>query len=159
MLQKSAIVFIFFSFMSFSEEKVSVSYYKCVTDRGTIFSQHPCGNNGTVHTLTHSNPKVKVPTEQHFKTLNNLEKQQIIRNLKREIRAKRQKAAILSRNRDRDSRDQQARLNRIMDEDKKKQTIKDVKSQLKTINKLYIKDIKDIDKQIARLEKQLARYQ
>ncbi|TMO53725.1 DUF4124 domain-containing protein [Pseudoalteromonas phenolica] len=142
-----------------SAEKVTISYYKCVSDRGTIFSQHPCGNNGTVHTLTHSNPEAKIPPENHFKTLNNLEKQQIVRNLKREIRAKRQKSAILSRDRDRESREQQARLNRVMDDRKKQQTIQDVKKQLKSINKQYLKDIKDIDKQIVRLEKQLARYQ
>ena len=149
-----------FVFATYTQaEKVTVSYYKCVTDRGTVFSQRPCGKNGTQHTLTHSNPEAVVPSEQHFKTLNNLEKQQIVRNLKREIRAKRQKAAILSRDRDRDSREQQARLNRIMDDEKKKQTIKDVRKQLKSINKQYLKNAKEIDKQIVRLEKQLARYQ
>ena len=158
MLKNCAILLLILPF-SLLAEKVTVSYYKCVTDRGTVFSQHPGGNNGTVHTLTHSNPDVKVPSEQHYKTLNNLEKQQIIRNLKRELRAKKQKAAILSRDRDRDSREQQARLNRIMDESKKKQTIKDVKAQLKSINKQYLKDVKDIDKQIASLEKQLSRYE
>lgn len=158
MLRTYTIILILLPISVFAE-KVSVSYYKCVTNRGTIFSQHPCGKNGTIHTLTHSNPEAKIPSEQHFKTLNNLEKQQIVRDLKREIRAKRQKSAILSRDRNRDSREQQARLNRVMDERKKQQTIRDVKKQLKSINKQYLKDVKDIDKQIARLEKQLARYQ
>ncbi len=158
MLRTYAIILILLPISVFAE-KVSVSYYKCVTNRGTIFSQHPCGKNGTIHTLTHSNPEAKIPSEQHFKTLNNLEKQQIVRNLKRDIRAKRQKSAILSRDRNRDSREQQARLNRVMDERKKQQTIRDVKKQLKSINKQYLKDVKDIEKQIARLEKQLARYQ
>lgn len=158
MLRTYTIILILLPISVFAE-KVSVSYYKCVTNRGTIFSQLPCGKNGTIHTLTHSNPEAKIPSEQHFKTLNNLEKQQIVRDLKREIRAKRQKSAILSRDRNRDSREQQARLNRVMDERKKQQTIRDVKKQLKSINKQYLKDVKDIEKQIARLEKQLARYQ
>ncbi|MCF6435255.1 MULTISPECIES: hypothetical protein [Pseudoalteromonas] len=142
-----------------SQAKTIVNYYKCVTERGTVYSQFPCAGNATQHTLTNVDPKSGMTSEQHYKTLNNLEKQQIIRNLKNELRAKKHEAAILTRERDQDTRNQQLRVNRIMDDKERKETLDDIKRQLKAINKVYHKQAKKLNKQIAQLERKLKRYE
>ena len=130
-----------------------------MTEKGSTYSQTPCSRRGKMHTLTHSNLDLKLPTERHFKALNNIEKQQIVHNLKRKLNSKRQQAAFLSRNRDRNSRLQQARLDNIQNEEKKKRTIREVRKKLKSINKQYLKSAKSLNKQIAQLEEQLAQFQ
>lgn len=149
--------FLFYTNLSFA--KTTVSYYKCVTDKSTIFSQHPCSNNAQQYTLTHSDPQASIPSEQHFKTLNEIERKQIILNLKNALRAKKQHAAILGRKRDEAARKQQRRMTRLMDDDKRKATVKDVKKQLKTINKDYLQRVKVLNKEIAKIEKKLKRLQ
>ncbi|KZN45981.1 hypothetical protein [Pseudoalteromonas luteoviolacea] len=143
----------------FCSAKSTVTYYKCVTDKSTVFSQHPCSSSAQQLTLTHSDPQAKVPSEQHFKTLNELERRQIVRNLKNALRAKKQHAAILGRKRDEAAREQQRRVTRLMDDEKRKATVKDVKQQLKSINKDYLKQVKVLNKQIAQIEKKLKRME
>ncbi|WP_105168517.1 DUF4124 domain-containing protein [Pseudoalteromonas sp. T1lg23B] len=142
-----------------SHAKTIVNYYKCVTERGTVYSQFPCARNGTQHTLTNIDPESNSSADQHYKTLNKLEKKQIIRNLKNELRAKKHEAAILTRERDQDTRNQQLRVNRIMDDNERKATLDDIKRQLKAINKDYHKQARKLNKQIAQLEKKLKRYE
>ncbi|BBN81912.1 hypothetical protein PA25_18970 [Pseudoalteromonas sp. A25] len=153
------IICVIFFTSFFSQAKTVVNYYKCVTERGTLYSQFPCGGNGTQHTLTNVDPKAGVPAEQHFKTLNRLEKKQIVRNLKSQIRAKKHEAAILTRERDKETRLQQQRVNRIMDDKKRSETVKDIKKQLKTINKTYHRQYRSLNKQIVQLEKRLKRFE
>ncbi|CAM3968379.1 hypothetical protein [Pseudoalteromonas byunsanensis] len=142
-----------------SQAKTIVNYYKCVSERGTVYSQFPCAGNSTQHTITNIDPKSGTSSEQHYKALNKIEKQQIIRNLKNELRAKKHQAAILTRERDQDTRDQQLRVNRIMDDNERKETLDDIKRQLKAINKDYHKQARKLNKQIAQLEKKLKRYE
>ncbi|MBQ4851324.1 DUF4124 domain-containing protein [Pseudoalteromonas sp. MMG012] len=153
-------IFVLLLFLSTTiQAKTVVNYYKCVTKRGTTYSQFPCGSNGTQHTLTHSNPNKSTPSEQHFKTLNQLEKKQVVRNLKKSLRAKRYQVAILNRDLDRATRDQQERMRHIMDDKKRKETVKDIKKKLKSLNKKHRKEVKVVSKQIATLEKKLKRYE
>lgn len=154
------IIIVFLLLMvSKAQAKSAVSYFKCVNEKGTTYSQFPCGNNATEHTLIHSDPDKAIPSEQHYKTLNQLERKQVVKNLKKSIRAKRHQVAILNRDLDRATRDQQDRIRHVMDEKKRKATVKDIKKKLKSINKKHRKEVKVVTKQIATLEKKLKRYQ
>ena len=128
-------------------------YYKCVTEKGTTFSQFPCGE----HKLTVS-PNVTPSNINHVKALNSLEREQIVRNLNAEIRSVKHKLAILSRDRDRAEYEQLQRLNRLMSDDDKKKLSKEIKKQLKVINKTFAKNTKTTNKQLSTLEKKLKRY-
>lgn len=134
-------------------------YYKCTTDRGTVFSQFPCGSNATEHKIKQTNVAFSDPNANHVKTLNELERKQIIRNINAEIRSQNHTLAILSRDRDRAEFNQQQRLKRILSDSEIKKVTKDIKKQLKEINKRYARDVKKVEKQIDKLEKKLKRYE
>lgn len=149
---------IFISLLLVAEPAASADkYYKCVTDKGTTFSQFPCGGQATEHKLSVS-PNVTPSSGNHVKLLNSLEREQIVRNLNAEIRSVKHKLAILSRDRDRAEYSQQQRLNRLMSDDEKKSLTKDIKKQIKVLNKTYAKNTKAINKQLSELEKKLKRY-
>jgi len=137
----------------------NTNYYKCITDRGTVFSQFPCGSNATEHKIKQTNVAFSDPNTNHVKTLNELERQQIIRNFTAEIRSKEHSLTILSRDRDRAEFNQQQRLKRILSASETKRIAKDIKKQLKAINKQYARDVKKVEKQIEKLEKKLKRYE
>jgi len=134
------------------------NYYKCITDRGTVFSQFPCGSNATEHKIKQTNVAFSDPNSNHVKTLNELERQQIVRNLNSTIRSKQHSLDILSRDRDRAEFNQQQRLKRILSDSETKRITKDIKKKLKAINKRYLRDVKKVEKQIEKLEKKLKRY-
>ncbi|MDN3377675.1 MULTISPECIES: DUF4124 domain-containing protein [unclassified Pseudoalteromonas] len=134
-------------------------YYKCTTDRGTVFSQFPCGSNATEHKIKQTNVAFSDPNANHVKTLNTLEQQQIVRNLNAQIRSQNHQLDILSRDRDRAEFNQQQRLKRILSDSEIKKVTKDIKKQLKEINKRYARDVKKVEKQIDKLEKKLKRYE
>ncbi|MEH6394755.1 DUF4124 domain-containing protein [Pseudoalteromonas sp.] len=149
---------IFISLLLVAEPAASADkYYKCVTDKGTTFSQFPCGGQATEHKLSVS-PNVTPSSGNHVKLLNSLEREQIVRNLNAEIRSVKHKLAILSRDRDRAEYSQQQRLNRLMSDDEKKSLTKDIKKHIKVLNKTYAKNTKAINKQLSELEKKLKRY-
>ncbi len=135
----------------------TTEYYKCVTEKGTIFSEFPCGESATKHKIRVTDPKINAPKD-YAKELNELERQQIIRDLKAEIRSYKHRLAILNRDRDRAKYKQEQRLNRILSDDDAKQISIDIKKQLKAINKQYKTDVKSINKKLTKLEKKLARY-
>lgn len=137
----------------------TTKYYKCTTERGVVFSQFRCAGNATEHTITTTDPNIQVPREQFYKTLNNLEKKQIITNLQRALRAKRHEHAILNRDKDRAIKEQQDSLSRLMSDSERRKQTKLVRSKVKAINKRHRKAIKRLNKEIARLEKKLSRYQ
>ncbi|MBB1420665.1 DUF4124 domain-containing protein [Pseudoalteromonas sp. SG43-7] len=150
---------IFISLLFVADQAASADqYYKCVTDRGTTFSQFPCGGQATQHKIAVS-PNVTPATVNHVKALNSLEREQIIRNLNAEIRSVKYKLAILSRDRDRAEYEQLQRLNRLMSDDDKKKLSKEIKKQLKVINKTFAKNTKTTNKQLSALEKKLKRYE
>ncbi|MCQ8876476.1 DUF4124 domain-containing protein [Pseudoalteromonas shioyasakiensis] len=134
-------------------------YYKCTTDRGTVFSQFPCGSNATEHKIKQTNVAFSDPNANHVKTLNTLEKEQIVRNLNAQIRSQNHQLDILSRDRDRAEFNQQQRLKRILSDSETKRISKDIKKQLKAINKRYARDVKTVEKQLTKLEKKLKRYE
>ncbi|BDF94146.1 MULTISPECIES: DUF4124 domain-containing protein [Pseudoalteromonas] len=149
---------IFISLLLFADPASAADqYYKCVTNKGTTFSQFPCSEQATEHKLTVS-PNVTPSNSNHVKVLNSLEREQIIRNLNAEIRSVKHKLAILSRDRDRAEYSQQQRLNRLMSDDEKRNVSKDIKKQIKVLNKTYAKNTKAINKQLSELEKKLKRY-
>lgn len=135
----------------------TTEYYKCVTDRGTVFSEFSCGSRATKHKIQVTDPDLQAP-QNFVKELNELERQQIIRNLEAEIRSYKHRLDILSRDRDRAQYQQEQRLNRILSDKEAKQISKDIKKQLKAINKQYGRDVKSVNKKLANLEKKLARY-
>ncbi|ATD06700.1 MULTISPECIES: hypothetical protein [Pseudoalteromonas] len=137
----------------------TVKYFKCTTDRGIVFSQFPCSANATQHTITTSDPKASAPSEQHYKTLNNLERNQIAKRTKRALRAKHHEKAVLNRKRDTAVREQQDKLTKLMNEDRRKKVVRQVKKEIKAINKAHAKAIKSLEKEISKLEKQLKEYE
>ncbi|MBE0379313.1 DUF4124 domain-containing protein [Pseudoalteromonas prydzensis] len=153
-----ALYVIFISLLLVAEPAACADkYYKCVTDKGTTFSQFPCGGQATEHKLTVS-PNVTPSSGNHVKLLNSLEREQIVRNLNAEIRSVKHKLAILSRDRDRAEYTQQQRLNRLMSDDERKSLTKDIKKQIKVLNKTYAKNTKAVNKQLSELEKKLKHY-
>ncbi|WP_046005915.1 DUF4124 domain-containing protein [Pseudoalteromonas rubra] len=141
------------------QAKTTFSYYKCVTNKTIVYSQHPCAANAEQHTLSHSDPKAPPPDGQHTKTLNNIERQQMVLRLKKTLRAKKHQAAILGRKRDEATRDEQRRISRLMEKSERAKTLKDVKRNIKSINTAYLKEVKLLNKEIARLEKRLKRLE
>ncbi|QLE09227.1 DUF4124 domain-containing protein [Pseudoalteromonas sp. SCSIO 43101] len=142
---------------SYNSMAATTEYYKCVTDRGTIFSEFPCGSRAIKHKIQVTDPDLQAP-KNFVKELNELERLQIIRNIEAEIRSYKYRLDILSRNRDRAQYQQEQRLNRILSDKEAKQISKDIKKQLKAINKQYGRDVKSVNKKLAKLEKKLARY-
>lgn len=134
------------------------TYYKCASDKGTVFSQLPCSPNAIEQKIVTQNPE-QGPTQNHFKTLNNLERTQIIRNLNGEIRSKKHEIAILKRERDRAEYQQKQRTKRILSDDEVKRIKKDITKQIALLDKVFTKELKDKNKQLAKLEKKLASYQ
>ncbi|WP_125778978.1 DUF4124 domain-containing protein [Pseudoalteromonas rubra] len=141
------------------QAKTTFSYYKCVTDKTIVYSQHPCAPNAEQHTLSHSDPKAPPPDGRHTKTLNNIERQQLVHRLKKTLRAKKHQAAILGRKRDEATRDEQRRISRMMGKNERAKTLKEVKRNIKSINTTYLKEVKLINKEIASLEKRLKRLE
>lgn len=157
-VMKAVILFLFsFLFFIYPTKQFAAQYYKCTTDKGTIFSQQPCGSRATKHTINVTDPNIEAPKD-FVKQLNELERQQIVRNLEAEIRSNKHKLAILDRERDRAQFQQEQRLSRILSDQDKKLIEKDIKQQLKSINKQYKQDVDVLTKKLARLEKKLKRY-
>ncbi len=158
-MNKLTIFCCFFLLVSSAAQAETTKYYKCTTERGVVYSQFRCAGNATEHTITTTDPKIPVPREQFYKTLNNLEKKQIITNLERALRAKRHEHAILNRDKDRAIKEQQDSLNRLMSDNEQRRQSKIVRSKVKAINKRHRKAIKRLNKEIASLEKKLSHYQ
>ncbi|KAF7786549.1 hypothetical protein PRUB_a1155 [Pseudoalteromonas rubra] len=156
---KILIIMFWLLWPTLSQAKTTFSYYKCVTGKTVVYSQHPCAANAEQHTLSHSNPQAPAPTGQHTKTLNNIERQQLVLRLKKTLRAKKHQAAILGRKRDEATRDEQRRISRMMEKSERAKTLKDVKRNIKSINTAYLKEVKLLNKEIASLEKRLKRLE
>ncbi|WP_278370393.1 DUF4124 domain-containing protein [Pseudoalteromonas lipolytica] len=155
---KATITALFSSlFITFSPALTAAEYYKCVTDKGTVFSQFPCGNRATKHRITVTDPDIQAP-DNYVKQLNELEREQIIKRLEAEIRSQKHRLDILSRERDRAQYQQEQRLNRILSDSQSNQISKDIQKQLNSINKQYQRDVNKANKKLANLEKKLARY-
>ncbi|WP_440055841.1 DUF4124 domain-containing protein [Pseudoalteromonas sp. T1lg65] len=154
------IMLVFFITSSKCDASNSVRYYKCTTERGSVYSKHPCPGNATQYQLVYNDAGDEVTAEQqlHYKTLNNIEKTQIIRNLQREISKKRHDVAMLNQKRDRAEREQQAKLDKASKGRDSKKVNKEVQRSLKAINKDYFNQKKVIDKEIDKLEKKLKRF-
>jgi len=86
---------ILISFNSHSENK----YYKCVTEKGTTFSQSPCNELATTYKIT-TVEKSNIPKVDYAKPLNDLERTHIITSLQRKLRKEHYKLAVLKRHSD-----------------------------------------------------------
>lgn len=135
------------------------TYYKCVTPKGTTFSQLPCSNNATMHKITATEPKQTGEEINYTQQLNELERDTIITNLEAELRSNQHKLAILTREKDRADFKQQQRLNHILSAEDKKRISKDIKKTQKSLDKQYKKDKKLIEKRIKKLQKKIDAYQ
>lgn len=135
------------------------SYYKCVTEKGTTFSQLPCGNNATLHKIsTPANTTQLGPKVDYIKQLNGLERERIIANLQAEVRSNQHKLAILARKHDQANFKQQQRINRILSEDEKKRISRDIIKQQKLLEKHFKQDAALITKKIKELEHTIKSY-
>ncbi|GEK09093.1 DUF4124 domain-containing protein [Pseudoalteromonas peptidolytica] len=137
----------------------TVKYFKCTTSKGAVFSQFPCSVNATQHTITTTDPKATVPSEQHYKALNNIERAQIIKRTKHALRAKNHERAILNGKRDTAVREEQEKLTKLMSEDRRKERVRQVTKKIKAINKSHAKALKNLEKEISKLEKRLKSYE
>jgi Domain of unknown function (DUF4124) len=135
------------------------TYFKCVTPKGTTFSQFPCSDNATSHTITATEPKQTGTEINYTKQLNELERDTIISNLEAELRSNQHKLAILLREKDRADFKQQQRLNHILSADDKKRISKDIRNTQKKLDKQYKKDKALIEKRIKKLQKKIDAYQ
>ena len=135
------------------------TYFKCVTPKGTTFSQFPCSDNATSHTITATEPKQTGKEINYTKQLNELERDTIISNLEAELRSNQHKLAILLREKDRADFKQQQRLNHILSADDKKRISKDIRNTQKKLDKQYKKDKALIEKRIKKLQKKIDAYQ
>ncbi|MEJ2912569.1 DUF4124 domain-containing protein [Pseudoalteromonas sp. C12FD-1] len=137
----------------------ATTYYKCVTQNGTTFSQFPCNDNATAYTINTVSGINTAPAQNYTKELNALERERIVLDLQAELRSNTNKLAIIKRKKDRAEYNQQQRLNRILDDEDKKLISKDITKQLKIINKDHKKQTTEIEKRIKKLEKKIASYQ
>lgn len=137
----------------------ATSYYKCVTEKGTTFSQFPCDKLSVSYTIKAGNILQTNPNINYTKELNNIERERILKNLKAELKSNHYKLVILDRERDRAHYQQAQRLNHILSDSEKKKIASDITKQLKEINKKYHTDARKINKIIKKLEKKIARYQ
>ncbi|MGO2010572.1 DUF4124 domain-containing protein [Pseudoalteromonas sp.] len=156
-MKRLTIQLVFFTVINTASANDTTHYYKCTTDKGTTFSQLPCSPNATKHTLINHTAN-QSPKQDHIKTLNNIERTQTIRNLNGEIRSKKHEIAILKRNLDRAKYQQQQRTKRILSEDETKRIKKDIVKKIAQLDTSFKAALKSKKKQLAKLEKQLARY-
>lgn len=137
----------------------SVNYYKCTTERGVNFSQVPCNSNSMSQKLEHHSPELAVPEAQHAKQLNQLERKQIIRTLERKIIANKHKVAVLDRDTEQLRKAILSKLNQVPnDRTAQRRLARNVKRELQEIEKAYVKELKDINKETTDLERKLKKF-
>lgn len=134
------------------------TYYKCVTEKGTTFSQFPCDNDATVYKVHTTTNQQTGPKVDYTKQLNELERERLLSGLQAELRSNNHKLTILEREKERAEYKQQQRLNHILANDDKKRITSDITKKLKVINKEYKKDVSAITKRIKSLEKKINSY-
>lgn len=143
------------SFNSFS----ATSYYKCVTQEGTTFSQFPCDNNATVYKVNTIINQQVGPKVDYTKQLNELERESLLAGLQAELRSNQHKLVILDRKKDQADYKQQQRLNHILAKEDKKRIAADIAKKQKVINKNYKAQINMVKKRINKLQKKIDNYQ
>ena len=134
-MTKPTYLFIVLGTLLLSTHSNATTYYKCVTEKGTTFSQFPCDNQATAYKVTTANVTESGPDVDYSKQLNALEREQLLKGLEAE-----------------------ERLNHILADDDKKRIAKDITKKLKLINKEYKKEVSTITKRIKKLEKKIERY-
>ncbi|MBE0359544.1 MULTISPECIES: DUF4124 domain-containing protein [Pseudoalteromonas] len=137
----------------------ATTYYKCVTAKGTIFSQFPCDDQATTYKVNTTNVLQTAPKTDYNKQLNDIERERILSMLQAQLRSNNHKLAILDREKQRDEYKQQQRLSHILSDDDKKRIAKDITKQIKLINKTHKKEAFVISKKIKKLEKEITLYQ
>jgi len=155
---KPTYLYIVLGTLLLSTHSNATTYYKCVTEKGTTFSQFPCDNQATAYKVTTGNVTESGPDVDYSKQLNALEREQLLKGLEAELRSNNHKLAILDRNKQRYEYKQKERLNHILADDDKKRIAKDITKKLKLINKEYKKEVSTVTKRIKKLEKKIERY-
>jgi hypothetical protein len=137
----------------------ATTYYKCITKKGTTFSQFPCDSHATTYKINTPSNQQTGPKVDYTKQLNELERDRLLAGFQAELRSNNHKLAILDREKQQAEFDQQQRLNRMLDKEDKKRITKDITKKLKAINKKYKKHVAKVKKQIKKLEKKITSYQ
>ncbi len=137
----------------------NTDYFKCQTEAGTVFSQFPCNKNATEQTVTHSTPRHQGPKEDYSKQLTELEKENKRNSINMQIRSTKHKVVMLKRERSAKTLAEEQRLERLMSDDERKSLKKEVRVNIKDIERRYTQRIKETEQKLARLEKSLAKFQ
>jgi len=133
-------------------------YYKCESPQGVIFSQYPCSSNAVQHKITHSNASRAKSAVNYSKQLNRMEKEQKHRQVTLEINLLEHQIAKLKRERESQKRAEQDRLSHVMSDDERRKLAKQVKGNIKRIDKDYSRRIKETRQEISRRKKSLSAY-
>ncbi|WP_457933613.1 DUF4124 domain-containing protein [Pseudoalteromonas sp. SCSIO 43210] len=136
----------------------ATTYYKCVTEKETVFSQFPCDHRATTYKVNTTNILQNVPKVDYRKQLNDLERERLLAGLQAELRSNNHKLTILDREKERAEYKQQQRLNHILADDERNRITKDITKNIKRINKEYKKEVSAIAKKIKELEKKILIY-
>ncbi|CCQ12195.1 hypothetical protein PALB_30960 [Pseudoalteromonas luteoviolacea B = ATCC 29581] len=139
-------------------EPIETEYYKCTTERGVVFSQFPCSSNAIAQKLVHDAPELAVPTENHTKTLNQLEKKQIQKSLERKIRAYQHRITVLDREHAAAVRLTLEKLERMMDKRTRRRVTREVKAEIRKLDKDHDNSKKEIYRTLQDLEKKLEKF-
>ena len=133
--------------------------YKCQTAQGMVFSQFPCNENAEQIEVKHSNPEVTAPQEDFEKQLTQLEKERKRQSIELQIRSTKHRVVVLKRERSSKTLQQEQRLERLMSDDERKALKKEVKDNIKDIEKRYTQRIKETEQSLASLEESLKKFQ
>ncbi|WP_372762581.1 DUF4124 domain-containing protein [Pseudoalteromonas sp.] len=149
-------IYLLFIVVSFHSQ--STTYYKCVNQQGTTFSQFPCDKHATTYTVNTGSNQQSGPKVDYTKQLNELERENLLAGLEAELRSNEHKLAILARKKDQADYKQQQRLNHILAKDDIKRISADITKKQRVINKQYRAEVKTIEKRIKKLQKKIDRY-
>ena len=133
--------------------------YKCQTAQGMVFSQFPCDENAEQVEVKHSNSEVTAPQEDFEKQLTQLEKERKRQSIELQIRSTKHRVVVLKRERSSKTLQQEQRLERLMSDDERTALKKEVKDNIKDIEKRYTQRIKETEQSLASLEESLKKFQ
>lgn len=147
-----------FIFISFNTQ-AATSYYKCASEKGTIFSQFPCDSSATIYEVNTTTNQLAGPTVDYAKQLNELERDSLISGLQAELQSNQHKLAVLEHNKSLADYKQQQRLNHIFEKEDKIRMAAEINKKQKILNKEYKYQVSSIQKRINKLQIKINRFE
>ena len=137
----------------------STNFYQCETDKGVVFSQFPCSKDAELKTISTFTPRDIRDTSIDVKSLNKIQYQQHIGLLESKLSSSQNKVRILKRTHAKKQIVEEQKLERMMSKEDKAIAKKQVKLELKNINKKYNKLVKAEELKLSQLTKELKSLQ